>query len=121
MNIVVECDKNIRGTILDRPVYNTKGVLEHLGDTNVYQWLSKKEVIDRNSILRYRINVVISKWKDVISLAEYRFLRKAIDQHKGTLAKFCMSLRAHNTPWKIRPIVCCSGTLLNCLSRWLDS
>ena len=50
---------------------------------------------------------------------KYRFLRKAMDQHKGKLAKFRMSLKAHKKPWKMRPIVCCSGTLLNYLSRWL--
>jgi len=31
-----------------------------------------------------------------------------------------MSLKAHKTPWKMRPIVCCAGTFINCLSRWLD-
>jgi hypothetical protein len=34
-HIVVECDENLAGDILDCPVYNTKGVSEHLGDTNV--------------------------------------------------------------------------------------
>jgi hypothetical protein len=94
-HIVVECDKNLGGAILDRLVYNTKGVLEDLGDTNVYQRLSKKEAIDRNSILRYKINVFMSKWKGGINPAEYRFLHEAMDQHKGKLAKFRMSLKAH--------------------------
>jgi hypothetical protein len=31
-----------------------------------------------------------------------------------------MSLKAHKTPWKMRPIVCCAGTFMNNLSRWLD-
>ena len=119
-HIVVECDKNIVGAILDRPVYNTKGVSEHLGDKNVYQRLSEKEASDRDNILRYKINIFMSKWKDRISPAEYRFLREAMGQHKGKLAKFRMSLKAHKKPWKMRPIVCCSGTLLNCLSQWLD-
>ena len=36
------------------------------------------------------------------------------------MAKFRMSLKAHKNPWKMRPIVCCAGTMLNMLSRWLD-
>ena len=31
-----------------------------------------------------------------------------------------MSLKAHKNPWKMRPIVCCAGTAMNNLSRWLD-
>ncbi|KAL7547896.1 hypothetical protein ACHAWF_011167 [Thalassiosira exigua] len=27
--------------------------------------------------------------------------------------KFRMSLKAHKTPWKIRPVVYCAGTMLN--------
>jgi hypothetical protein len=31
-----------------------------------------------------------------------------------------MSLKAHKTPWKMRPIVCCVGTFMNAWSKWLD-
>ena len=31
-----------------------------------------------------------------------------------------MSLKAHKTPWKMRPIVACVGTFMNYLSCWLD-
>jgi len=31
-----------------------------------------------------------------------------------------MSLKAHKMSWKMCPIVCCTGTMLNHLSRWLD-
>ena len=79
-------------------MYNTKGVLEHLRDTDIYQRRSEKEAVDKNNILRYRINVFISKWRDMISPAEYRFLYEAMDKHKCTLAKFCMSLKTQKTP-----------------------
>ncbi|KAL7545009.1 hypothetical protein ACHAWF_008382 [Thalassiosira exigua] len=31
-----------------------------------------------------------------------------------------MSLKAHKTPWKMRPIVCCVSTFMNDLSCWLN-
>ncbi len=31
-----------------------------------------------------------------------------------------MTLKAHKSPWKMRPIVCCAGTSLNYMSKWLD-
>jgi hypothetical protein len=31
-----------------------------------------------------------------------------------------MTAKVHKTPWKMRPIVCCVGTLMNAWSKWLD-
>jgi hypothetical protein len=74
------------GAILYRPVYNTKGVSDHLGDTSVYQRLSEKEAVERTNILRYKIGMFVSKWKELISPAEHTFLHKAMFKHKGKIA-----------------------------------
>ena len=119
-HIVIEADKNLGGCILDRAVYNTRAIKEHLGNTTVYQLLTKTQAHQRNHVLRYRVNVWLSKWQDHIALAERIFLRQAMQKYPDKLARFRMSLKAHKNPWKMRPIVCCSGTFINCLSRWLD-
>ena len=31
-----------------------------------------------------------------------------------------MTAKVHKTPYKMRPIVCCAGTFMNCWSKWLD-
>jgi hypothetical protein len=31
-----------------------------------------------------------------------------------------MTAKVHKSPWKMRPIVCCAGTFMNCWSQWLD-
>jgi len=64
--------------------------------------------------------VWLSKYHEDLSTAEWTFLHEAILRYPKKLAKFRMSLKAHKTPWKMRPIVCCSNTFINCLSRWLD-
>ena len=97
-------------------MYNTKGVSEDLGDTNVYQQLSEKEAVERANILSYRSREFIGKWKEVISPAEHIFLNEAMIKQKGKIEKFHMSLKAHKTPYKMCSIVCCSGILINCLS-----
>ncbi|KAL7544452.1 hypothetical protein ACHAWF_007831 [Thalassiosira exigua] len=48
------------------------------------------------------------------------FLERALGTYLDKLARFRMSLEAHKTPWKTIPIVCYTGTLMNCLSYWLD-
>ena len=119
-HIIVECDKNLGGACLDRAVHHTKGVREHLGNTNVYQRLTKQQALDRTNHLRYKIIVFMTKHKKQLSYAEWDFLHKAVFKYPSKLARFRMSLKAHKTPWKMRPIVCCAGTLMNCLSKWLD-
>jgi len=119
-HIIIEADKNLGGSILDRSVYTSKGISEHLGDTTVYKRLTKSQAYGANNILRYKVSVWLSKYHKDLSTAEWTFLHEAMLRYPKKLAKFRMSLKAHKTPWKIRPIVCCSGTFINCLSRWLD-
>ena len=40
---VVEADKNLGGCIMDRKTYIAKGILEHLGNAEVYQKLTKEK------------------------------------------------------------------------------
>ena len=110
------------GAIVDVPVYSTRGISEHLGDTTVYQPLSKTEALRRLHKLRYQIYLFTSKWTaaGIMSKAEDHYLSEACSRYKEKIARFRMSLKAHKTPWKMRPIVCCAGTFMNCLSRWLD-
>ena len=70
--------------------------------------------------LRARILKFMNDWKRHISPAEFEFLDTAYAKTRGRTAKFRMTPKVHKIPWKTRPIVCCCGTLLNCLSRWVD-
>ena len=45
--MVTETDKNMGGATLPRPVYNTEGIKEHLGNSQVYQRLTKAEALLR--------------------------------------------------------------------------
>ena len=48
-----------------------------------------------------------------ISEAEFIFLHRARKRNSDKLAKFRMIMKVHKDPWKMRPIVCCAGTLMN--------
>ena len=101
-------------------MYNTEGIKEHLGNELIYQRLTKAEALLREKILRTKILKFMNDWRAHISPAEFDFLDAACKESKGRIAKFRMTPKVHKRPWKMRPIVCCCGTLLNYLSRWLD-
>ena len=118
--IATETDKNCGGATLPRPVYIAAGVEEHLGNEEVYRRLDKVEAVLREKILRAKILKFMNDWNEDISPAESEFLDAAYKETRGRTAKFRMTPKVHKIPWKLRPIVCCCGTLLNHLSRWVD-
>ncbi|KAL7544934.1 hypothetical protein ACHAWF_008298 [Thalassiosira exigua] len=119
--IVVEGDKNVGCCVQDSPIHNTKGVSEHLGDKTVYCPLTKAQAFNKYWALRYQVIAWLSRHQDSsLSPAEWNYLYEAILRYPDKLARFRMTLKAHKTPYKMRPIVCCAGTFINCLSKWLD-
>jgi len=125
--IVIEAAKNLGGYILLRDTYIKREVSEHLGDTTVYKPLTKLQAVHCQLIVSRKISLFVSKWSnkeknmDFLSTGEQHFLMESIRKYPDNFAKFRMSLKAHKTPWKMRPIMCCAGTMLNNLSRWLDT
>ena len=123
--IIIEADKNLGGCFLLRKTYCDRAIAEHLGNRQVYKPLSQQAMWGRQHCLRWQYDSWRYRWynhgKGELSAAENTFLLRAYDEEGNRKpAKFRMSLKAHKTPWKMRPIVCCTGTLINYLSRWLD-
>ena len=144
--IIVEADKNLGPTILDRTTYIQQGCIEHLGNERNYKILTKQQVDTKMRGLQYtyrswrnryyrdqmlaRVNREPWDGPVGISDAEDEFLQRAIDKYLDKLARFRMTVKAHKIKvnWmlfspprlKMRPIVCCAGTFMNCWSQWLD-
>ena len=120
--IFIEADKNLGGSILLRDTYISRGISEHLGDTNVYKPLTKRQATTHLNVLRNKVTAFISRWRGlrVLTKAETVYLQRAIENNPDQFARFRMSLKIHKTPWKLRPIVCSAGTFINNLSCWLD-
>ena len=55
-----------------------------------------------------------------LSKAEVTFFYWSLENDRTKLARFRMICKVHKTPWATCPIVRCSGTIMNDLSRWLD-
>ena len=118
--IAIEADKNLGGCLLHRSTYTSRGISEHLGDTSIYKPLSKVQAYNHLKIINRKLSIFLSKRQDEISAAEFHFLWESLHKNSDNMTRFRMSLKAHKNPWKMRPIVCCAGTALNDLSRWLD-
>ena len=129
---ISNADKNCGPYITERAYYTKRGCTEHLANTRNYQQLSQRMANAKHlGLLR-----IFDQWLGIyghrdpkdppvdyvtISEAEDTFLRRARTLHlTDKLARFRMTAKVHKSPWKMRPIVCCVGTLMNDWSRWLD-
>ena len=125
--IIVEADKNLGGCILLRDIYIKRAISEHLRDRSVYKPLTDRQADTHQRKIIYSIESFISKYQPSdeptdgqITHAESHFLHESVHRYKFKYARFRLSIKVHKDPWKTRPIVCCAGTLLNQLSKWLD-
>lgn len=121
--IVIEGDKNTGACFLRRGFYNKSACSEHLSNTNVYKRLSYQEALIKHRALRNQIHYFCRRHKESMCKAEYVFLARSQDEKlfpTNKFARFRMTLKVHKKPHKFRPIVCCAGTFLNCLSKWVD-
>ena len=129
--IVVQGDKNLGPCILDRKYYILRGCTEHLSNTSNYRQLSRAQADALQRGLMYRFWSWFNKYspptehqppKDWVcfSDAEVTFLGRAGRRNPDKIARFRMTAKVHKDPWKCRPIVCCAGTVINDVSKWLD-
>ena len=129
--IIVAGDKNLGPCLLERDTYIYRAIKEHLGNQTNYRLLSEAEARARLSGLSYGFDSWVTKYRPrtefeepvewtTISEAETTFLMRAKRRNPNKLARFRCTAKVHKTPWKTRPIVCCSGTWINDWSKWLD-
>ncbi len=62
------------------------------------------------------------KWtrKKQLGDLEATYFSWSLNNNLNQFARFRMTAKVHKTPWKTRPIVCCSGTFIKYWSKWLD-
>ena len=131
--IIIEADKNLGAVIMKRDNYIRQGIEEHLSNALVYERLTENQVSMEQTRLRYLLaefkgkhrplqpneNPATSSSTGELTEADYIYLTRAFGQD-DRLARFRMTLKVHKNPAKMRPIVCCAGTRMNHVSKWLD-
>ena len=75
-----------------------KGVDEHLGDRDVYKPLTKTEAQRLSAVTRYKINILLTKYKDEITSAEWVYIHEGLYQFVDRIARFRMSAKVHKVP-----------------------
>ena len=118
--LVVQCDKNLGPALIERSRYIHMVNHDHLLDRKTYLRLSEREaaafaIETKAQVLRW-----IDRNRKETTKMERRFVKASVVDNATPLPKFYATMKVHKTPLKSRPIVSCSGTLLENLGVWVD-
>ena len=138
--IVLLADKNLGPVVMERTTYIDRVLSDHLNDTSTYQKIEKFSALSAINNLREKLKRLFlphphnkvhttneyntpQHHEDRKNLHDYErhFLGTNLHDTSQRIPIFYGLVKVHKTPWKIRPVVSCSGSLLASVSTWIDS
>jgi hypothetical protein len=128
--VVFATDKNLGPAITERKTYVERAFIDHLLDKSTYQQLSELEFHAAIATISTTFKNFMNEFFPVGDHRETAprklqriFLNRSFEaaaDSETPFNYFYLLAKVHKTPWKTRPIVSCSGSLLHGLGRWAD-
>ena len=121
--IILLSDKNLGPVTMDRDTYIQRVLDEHLMDTTTYQQLNENDARSQLLDIRERLEYIFLQsiyGKRSLTYKEQLFFERAILHNKHRIPTFYGLVKIHKSPWKLRPVVSCVGSLNAFVSSWID-
>jgi hypothetical protein len=118
-HLIIQADKNLGPCILERDTYIRRSLTDHLLDDTTYRQLNKREAHKSIKSIRTKLDAFMSRFKLYLTKADATFLERTFNV-EDPFPKFYITAKVHKYPWKTRPIVSISGSLLDGLGKWVD-
>ena len=118
--VIFPTDKNLGPAIIDKQSYIKRAINDHLSDKITYRQLSASLAESRMKAVRKILTNFINT-NFVKGDPDRTYLERMLDRCEDPYAYFYLLAKVHKTPWKTRPIISVSGSILQGLGQWVDS
>ena len=117
--IIFACDKNLDPAIIERKEYIKRVFQDHLLNETTYKPLDESSSQWRLYFLYDQVQAFFKKFENVLEKAEQTYFQRFMSL-KHRVAQFYITAKVQKNPWKSRPIVSTSGSLMSYVSKWVD-
>ena len=119
--VILNCDKNLGPSVMDRQECIDRVLTEHLLDHTTYRRLTLAEATIARQQARHNIMTFLHNRsrEERLTKDDKKFIFRRLDTDLNE-AKFYGAPKVHKTPLKLRPIVQCCGTITSGLATWAN-
>jgi hypothetical protein len=118
--VIFPTDKNLGPAIIDKPTYIKRAISDHLSDKTTYRQLTAPQADARMKAVRRTLTNFIEKYFKKGN-SDRTYLTRMLERCEDPYAYFYLLAKVHKVPWKTRPIISVSGSILQGLGQWVDS
>ena len=122
--IILLADKNLGPVVMERKTYIQRVLTDHLSDTTTYLQLNPNAAKYHMDDIKDQLQSLLSSRsitaQSSLTHDELTYFDRVFSTPQHRLPTFYGLIKIHKTPYKIRPVVSCCGSLLATVSTWLD-
>jgi len=121
--IVLNSDKNLGPVVMNRETYVKRCLVDHLMTPTYVQLQSGLQPGQAHHFVaetRSMIQRFLQDHRFFIRKFDMKYLERYLESVRDPFSYFYILAKVHKHPWKTRPIVSVSGSLIYGIGKWLD-